>query len=101
MYVQLEKDWIDKNTKRMLKNSKEEFPNDEEADKTLLDVNVEERYVEVELNLSENKIEVIYDTPLGYFSFDVPFDEDDKMAVVQHMKAKGEKIKELIKLADV
>ncbi len=95
MYINLNKKYIEKNKKKMEKESIKEMGNDGKG--SLLNIDVEDI---VEYEFDNGKINLNSDSNLGYVSLDYQMSDGEMMEIVRHMRNKANKIKELIKLAD-
>ena len=97
MYISLDLKFLDKNRAKMVKTSVDNMGDDGKTTATL--ENTEDKWESYEFN--DGKLNICWSNELGSYSIDYPLTDDEMMEIVKHMKAKGEKIRRLIKLAEV
>ena len=97
MYVNLDKNFLDKNMKKMEKNAKEVFGDEDGKDQLVLET-IESTISDIEFD--DGNLTIGVDSDMGYFSIDVDIDDELAFDIIDHMKKKGEKIKRLVNLAE-
>ena len=97
MYVNLDKNFLDKNMKKMEKNAKEVFGDEDGKDQLVLET-IESTISDIEFD--DGNLTIGVDSDMGYFSIDVDIDDELAFDIIDHMKKKGEKIKRLVNFAE-
>lgn len=100
MYVELQGKELKKDWKELNKIAIEEDPNDktikEEERLLIKDENPEIAHIEFEKG--DEQINFAVTNKYGWFSFDIPLDDDLMFDIVECLKSKGTKIERLINL---
>lgn len=98
MFIMLNKKFLNKHIERLNKDAMEEMGEEEGKDKLFFSNSVDS-YDTIEWDGKREELTMGVSNDLGYFGVRIPMDDDLRMEIVRHMKHKGEKIMELIRLA--
>jgi len=98
MYVELQGKELKKDWKDLLKKAINSDPNDENIGKEerLLIEDENPEILTLEFDKNNEKIFLTITHKYGYFSFDIPLDDDLMFEIVECLKSKAEKIKRLL-----
>lgn len=96
MYVSIDLKYLDKNRNKMIKKAMESIGDD--GKHTAEDSDLTDEIQSYEF--SDGVIDLSWSNDLGFFGVQYTLTDDEMMNIVKHMKRKGEKIRELVKLAD-
>ena len=103
MYVDLNKNYIEKTKKEANDRAKEMYGDGDESSKTQLIYEGEQLDKSSEfdeLYFEDGNIHISLSNDLGYFNLEIPVKDDLAFEIIEYMKSKGEKIKRLINLVD-
>ena len=100
MYVELQGKELKKDWKVLSKEAIDSDPNNKsiEKDEKLLIDDDEGEIVTLEFDKNNEKIFYAFVNKYGYFSFDIPLDDDLMFEIVDCLKLKADKIERLIDL---
>jgi len=100
MYVELQGKELKKDWKDLIKKAKEEDPNNKniEKEERLLIKDENQDVISLEFNEADEEIFYAVVNDYGYFSFNIPLDDDLMFKIVDCLKSKADKIKRLLDL---
>lgn len=94
MYIQLNKDYLQKN-KKLMEKAAEEY---EAENSYLIEDTKQETFHDLEFD--DGNLRVNIETEVGLVSTNVPIDDDLALEIVNYLKSKGIRIKRLINIGE-
>jgi len=97
MYVDLQGKRLKKDWKDLIKKAKAEDPDDKSIgeEERLLITHEEPEIVDLSFNKADEEIFFAITNEYGYFSFNIPLDDDFMFEIVEHLKSKDKMIKKI------